>query len=208
MCMMRAVCAESGLLSQGYADGPNATEATGDLLERVRNGDRGALDSLLRRYLTPLRRWASGRLPHWARDMRDTDDLVQDTLVNSLRNLHGFEARHSGALHAYFRQAVSNRIKDELRRAARRGLPVEPGTDLAAIGPSPVEEVIGKEAFARYERSLARLTPAEREAVITRVELGLNHTEAAAALGKSSPDAARVAVARALLKLAEEMARE
>ena len=47
------------------------------------------LDLLYLRYLAPLRRWARGRLPQWARDMRDTDDLVQDTLLHTLRDEHG-----------------------------------------------------------------------------------------------------------------------
>ena len=49
------------------------------------------------RYLPRLSRWASGRLPRWARDLSDTDDLVQDTLIRSVANLGHFEARGEGA---------------------------------------------------------------------------------------------------------------
>ena len=57
----------------------------------MRSGDDTALGTLVERYLIPLRRWASGRLPAWARDLRDTDDIVQDTLMATLRHLDGFE---------------------------------------------------------------------------------------------------------------------
>ena len=93
--------------------------ATLFLLERVRAGDTAALNRLLDRYLPRLSRWASGRLPQWARDLSDTDDLVQDTLIRSVANLDHFEASGEGALQAYLRGAVMNRIRDEIRRHRR-----------------------------------------------------------------------------------------
>ena len=91
-------------------------ESTLSLLERGRAGDQRALDELFARYAPPLRRWASGRLPRWARDLADTPDLVQETLLQTFRNIDGFEHRGEGAFQAYLRQAVMNRIRDELRR--------------------------------------------------------------------------------------------
>src|SRR5262245_51260249 len=88
-------------------------ESTQQLLDLVRQGDRDALERLYVRCLPPLRRWARGRLPTAARGALDTQDLVQDTVVNSLRRLDQFDSRHEGALQAYLRQAVLNRIRDE-----------------------------------------------------------------------------------------------
>jgi RNA polymerase sigma-70 factor (ECF subfamily) len=64
---------------------------------------------------------------------------------------------------------------------------------------------VGEEAVAAYERALDSLSDSEREAVIARVEMDMSYAEIAVALGKPSPDAARVAISRALLRLAEEM---
>src|SRR5689334_2064563 len=83
------------------------------LLDRIRDGDAAALNELIRRYLPRLSRWAAGRLPTWARDMNETDDLVQDTLARAAAQLGHFEHRHDGALQAYLRRAVMNRIRDE-----------------------------------------------------------------------------------------------
>ncbi len=184
---------------------PASIEGTEVLLARVRAGDRTALDTLMSRYLEPLRRWAAGRLPRWARDLRDTDDLVQETLVASLRHLDDFEVRQDGALHAYFRQSITNRIRDEVRRVGRRPLADPVDDQVTHLGPSPLEEVIGSEAVTRYERALERLATVEREALIARVELGLSYAEIATALGKNSPDAVRMMISRAMLKLAEDM---
>ena len=47
------------------------------------------------------------------------------------------------------------------------------------------------------------LEPHEREAIVGRVELGRSYAELATAMGRPSADAARMAVGRALLKLAK-----
>jgi RNA polymerase sigma-70 factor (ECF subfamily) len=70
---------------------------------------------------------------------------------------------------------------------------------------SPLDIAIGREAADRYETALQRLKPDEREVLIARVELGMSFEEVAAAVGKPSADAARKAVSRALLRLADEM---
>jgi RNA polymerase sigma factor (sigma-70 family) len=175
------------------------------LLERARAGDADALDRLFARHVKPLRRWISGRLPKWARDMADTDDLVQDALLQTFKRIEAFDPRGPGALQAYLRQAVFNRVRDELRRKGRRPESTDlDGVELAS-DQSPLEEAIGREAVDRYERALQRLRPEEREAIVARVELGYTYEELAEALGKPTPDAARKAAQRALLKLASEM---
>jgi RNA polymerase sigma factor (sigma-70 family) len=197
------------------ADPPDSTgdragdplESTSVLLERARAGDAHAMDRLFARHLKPLRRWISGRLPRWARDLSETEDLVQDTLLRTFKRIESFEPRRPGALQAYLRQAVLNRMRDELRRNFRRPDETDIANhDLAGDG-SPLEEAIGREATENYEHALQRLRPDEREAIIARVELGFSYEDLADALGKPSVDAARKAAQRALLRLAEEMKR-
>lgn len=178
-----------------------------ELLGRARAGDRGSLEQLCGRYLPRLRRWAHGRLPAFARGPLQTDDLVQDALLRTLQQLERFEPRHEAALQAYLRQALQNRVRDELRRAARRpaASPLDSGHPDAA--PSPLEQTIGRESLERYEAALARLGEDDRAAIVAKLELQGSYHELAASLGKPSADAARMAVKRALLRLAEEMAR-
>ena len=182
-------------------------ESTRALIERARGGDAAALDCLFSRLRPPLQRWASGRLPVWARDLVDTDDLVQDSLLQTLRKVGTFEPRHPGALQAYLRQAVLNRLRDALRRKHRQ----PPSTDIEAVQleaeGSPLEAAIGREEAVLYETALGRLRPDEREAIIARIELGYDYAELAEALGRPTPDAARKAVQRAVVRLAEEIRR-
>jgi RNA polymerase sigma-70 factor (ECF subfamily) len=178
---------------------------TADLLQRARLGDTDALNELFGRYLPALRRWARGRLPRWTRDMRDTDDVVQDTVVQTLKHIGSFQPRHEGALQAYLRQALVNRVRDEVRRTTRKGVHAAIEDEHADVAASPLEEAIGQQALARYEAALHRLRPEEREVIIARVELGQSYQQIAAGHGKTSADAARMAVSRALVRLAEEM---
>jgi RNA polymerase sigma-70 factor (ECF subfamily) len=184
-----------------------SVESTSRLLARARDGDASALDALFQRYLPPLRRWASGRLPKWARDIADTHDLVQDTLLHSLERIGEFEPRHEGALHAYLRRAVMNRIRDEIRKRQSRGEPAALDSQVVDRDPSPLEQAIGQQAVERYERALGRLRDEERDVLIGRIELGLTFEELAEATGKPSADAARKAAQRALVKLVKEMQR-
>jgi RNA polymerase sigma-70 factor, ECF subfamily len=182
-------------------------ESTFHLIERARAGDEQALERLFARHLKPLQRWASGRLPKWARDLADTDDLVQDTLLKTFKRIEGFEPRRVGALQAYLRNAVLNRLRDELRRKGRAPAATNiDDLDLEAAE-SPLEDAIGREAVEAYEQALQQLKPEEREAIIARVELGYSYEELAVALNKPTADAARKTAQRALVRLAEEMKR-
>lgn len=180
-----------------------------ELIDQARDGDRRALEKLFERYVPPLRRWAAGRLPRWAREHMDTEDMVQETMLKTFRRLDHFEHRHQGALGAYMRQALQRRILDELRRFHRQPQREdEPADDAAAEEASPLEQAIGREAMERYEEALSRLSEIDRAAVVARVEMSMGYDQIAAELGKPSRDAARMTVVRALARLAEEMGHE
>jgi RNA polymerase sigma-70 factor (ECF subfamily) len=180
-------------------------EDTSSLLKRAQAGDEQAMNDLFARYGPLLRRWASGRLPRWARDLSDTPDLVQETLLQTFKRIETFEPRGEGALQAYLRQALMNRIRDELRRVQRRPAAVDLTDDAVDSGVSPLEAAIGAEALERYDRALDSLPTADREVIVARVELGLTYSEIATTCAKASSDAARMAVGRALARLAEAM---
>jgi RNA polymerase sigma factor (sigma-70 family) len=191
---------------QAHAE-PLTPEATIELLVLVKHGDKAALDRLLERCIPALRRWARGRLPQSARGMMDTVDLVQDTVLSAMRRLDAFEARHQGALQAYLRQAVMNRIRDIMRQRQRRPDQVALPEQLVDEQMSPLDRLIGSENVARYEAAVQRLAPADREAIVGRIELEYSYAELAVVLNKPTADAARVAVARAMKRLADEMGR-
>jgi RNA polymerase sigma factor (sigma-70 family) len=175
------------------------------LLLKAQGGDNDALNQLLARYLPRLQRWASGRLPWGLRTMLDTGDLVQDAVVNALPHLDKLEIRTERALLYYLQRAVKNHVIDLHKRARRRPARAEMPECFPAAGISPQEAAIGAEALERYERALASMKNDDRQAIVLRVDRGLPYEEIATQLGKPSADAARMAVTRAIVRLAAKM---
>ena len=127
-------------------------------------GRRSIVWCAARRAAAPLGQRAAAR---WARDLADTDDLVQDTLLRTFNKMEGFEPRDVGALQAYLRQAVINRLRDELRRKGRAPAHRRPrrGAARRPRARRSRRRSDGRRS-ERYEAALARLRPEEREAII------------------------------------------
>jgi RNA polymerase sigma factor (sigma-70 family) len=67
--------------------------------------------------------------------------------------------------------------------------------------PSPLELAVAAEAVSRYHQALTTLTPRDRQLVEARIEAQWSYDEIATHFGLSTPDAARMAVSRALRRL-------
>src|SRR3970040_1960187 len=126
---------------------PVGMTSTIDLLDRFKQGDQDAVNELVERSIPPLKRWARGRLPQWARSLAETQDLVQNAVIRALPHLKTFEAKHPGALQAYLRQAVNNHIRDEIRKVRARPAAALLSDDQPDEGPSPLARAIGREGL-------------------------------------------------------------
>jgi RNA polymerase sigma-70 factor (ECF subfamily) len=179
-------------------------ESTIALLARVRAGDRVALEEIAARLLPRLKRWAAGRLPPWARDLAETEDLVQETVASVLARIHEFEPRHEAALTVYLREALANRIRNEIRRVNRRprSVALESAAENSSDGPSPLEAAVTRQVVDRYEGVLRTLSAEDREAIVGRLELHYSYQELADAWDVPSADTARKRVERAVKRLA------
>jgi RNA polymerase sigma-70 factor (ECF subfamily) len=179
--------------------------ATVDLVERARDGDQSAWEILMRRYRGPLQRFARSRLARQRHRLADTDDVVQDVTINVFRRLHRIELRFPGALLAYLRRSVSNRVADEHRRAVRQGPTTALDENLPDGQQSPLDATLDRDKVRVYRTALLALGADDRLAIVMRLERGESYDVIAARLGKPTPNAARVAVARAMFKLAKQM---
>jgi RNA polymerase sigma-70 factor, ECF subfamily len=190
------------------ADRSLSATSSFDLVLRANRGERQALNTLMARYLPRLQRWAHGRLPPAARSALQTQDLVQETLKDVIEHLPSFEPRHEGAFQGYVRTTLWNKIRDLARQHSRRGPSVQLDPDLPAEDWSPLDLAVGRETLDRYEAALERLRPDDKALIVARIEMGLPYPEMAAMFEKPSVAAVHMAVSRALVKLAEEMAHE
>jgi RNA polymerase sigma factor (sigma-70 family) len=180
------------------------SDSTVEVLERAQRGDEVAAKILIERALPPVRRWARGKLPHYARSGADTEDVVQDAFLRTLRGLKRFQHRTVGGLQAYLRRAVVNRIRDLIRGSKRRGTEVGVDSETRDWMPSPLEAAIMRQQLDRFLEALRRLRPADRQVIVWRIELGYSAEEIAARLGKSKA-AAGMTVTRAMSRLAKEL---
>jgi RNA polymerase sigma-70 factor (ECF subfamily) len=180
-------------------------EPTIELVVRAQAGDRHAVEALLQRSIPQLKRWAHGRLPAAARNTLDTGDLIQETVLHVFRRLDTFQPRHVGAMQAYLRQSVLNRIRDEVRRIGRHPASCELPDDVPSDEPSPWEHAVKAEAVSRYCEALTTLSPRDRQLVVARIEAQWTHDEIARHFALPTPDAARMAVSRALRRLLDSV---
>jgi len=182
-------------------------EPTIELVVRAQSGDRLAVEALLQRSIPQLKRWAHGKLPPAARNTLDTSDLVQDTVLHVLRRLDTFQPRHVGAMQAYLRRSVLNRIRDEVRRIARHPMSIDLPDDMPSEEPSPEEQAVKAEAVSKYCEALTALSTRDRQLVVARIEAQWTHDEIARHFAIPTPDAARMAVSRALQRLVDSVVR-
>lgn len=186
-------------------DSPLNDEPTLELFLKAKEGNASALETLLERCLPSLRRWTHGRLPAMARGHFDTGDLVQDAVTHLLARLDVFEPRHVGAMQAYLRQTVINRIRDEVRRVTRQPVALPLAEDAPSDRTGPLVTAIRSESYARYREALRQLRTRDRAVIIGRVDMEWSIREIAERLRFPSADAARMAVVRASRRLAKKL---
>ena len=125
--------------------------------------------------------------------------------MHALQRLDVFEPRHVGAMQAYLRQSVINRIRDEVRRVTRHPAAESLSPDHPGDATSPLELALQAESYDRYRRGLEQLKSRDREMVVARVEAQWSLGEIAQRFGLRTVDAARMAVSRALKRLSTHM---
>ncbi len=182
-------------------------ESTSTLLFKIKAGDEQARERLFKTYLPIITDWAHGRLPAYARDLSETADMVQKSLLAALQKVDDFEALREGAFLAYLRQVLLNNIRMEIRRVSRKNRYGHEKNDVELIDgkASVIQQVIGDEALQAYEKGLMSLKDKAREAVILRVEFGYSFAEISEAIEVNSANTARMLVSRAIVEMSRNM---
>lgn len=137
------------------------------------------------------------------REMRGgalTEDVLHDAVASVWPRLHQLHLKETGDLEAYLRQTITNQIKDRAKWRARH--PHEPiDVDRPSGEESPLDAMLREQRWIPFQPAFQALSEAEREALIARFDLGLSYHAIAELTGRSTPDAARMMVNRALDKL-------
>ncbi|HEY1304309.1 MAG TPA: sigma-70 family RNA polymerase sigma factor [Vicinamibacterales bacterium] len=183
---------------------PKLPESTAELVTRVRGGDRDAADALVDRELPALRQKVHGTLPRIARDICDTDDVVQEAFLRTWRHINRIDVSQPGSFRAYTRRTAKNHVIDRVRQVLRRPVSDEL-PEVADSKPGPDAQMEEARFRADVRTALDRLTRSERRLITARFNREWSYAAIADKLGKPSADAARVAVHRACKRLLADL---
>jgi RNA polymerase sigma-70 factor (ECF subfamily) len=191
---------------------PDSAEAQ-PLLERVRAGDRTALDQLLVQHRPYLLRLVELRLDPKLRPRFDPSDVVQEAQAEAVRRLDTYLAGSPMPFRLWLRQLAHDRLLmarrhhlTAARRAVDREVPLPDvssailARQLLAPGSTPSQKLGRQELADRVREAVARLSAGDREVLVMRSFEGLSFEEVGYLLGVDPP-AARKRHGRALIRL-------
>jgi RNA polymerase sigma-70 factor (ECF subfamily) len=160
-------------------------------MERLRQGNVRAFDSLFERYADAVHRFLTLRVGDHAR----AEDLTQETFLSVIR------ARSRYLNGRSFRQwlyaIAANAARHELRALRREGARLK---EVAASAPMPVSRDVAEERGVR--QALALLPDAQREAIVLHAYAGMTFAEIADVLA-STQVAVRIRAHRGYRRLRE-----
>lgn len=149
-----------------------------ELLAKARQGDQKANHLLWSSLRQHLRKYAAQHQDRRLVGRQDASDIVQDSLAEGFRGLHGFHGSTSGELCAYFQQIVQRNIEDARKRylfcqkrSAQREQPLDDARSktlrmaLVASNTSPSQAAAAHELAATIQDYMEQLPPRQQEAL-------------------------------------------
>jgi RNA polymerase sigma-70 factor, ECF subfamily len=191
----------------------NGTPCEG-LIERIRGGDRDALDRWIADNRDRLKEWTgNGNGPQ----LVDASDVVQDVALYLVQRLESFrgstEAEFRGWVRQMLRHACVDRARKEGRQAhgvapaqaeGSQGPGPEPLNGLPGGQPTPSQVLVRQEERAALEKALDKLPDAQRTAVRLKHLEGWSLEDIARHLGRT-PAAVGQLIYRGMRSLREEL---
>ncbi|MEN6407094.1 MAG: sigma-70 family RNA polymerase sigma factor [Thermoguttaceae bacterium] len=189
-----------------------------DLVAGARRGDapcRDRLFSLCRSYLAVA---ARSQVETWLRRKVDASDLVQETLLEAVRDFEHFQGRTEQEWIAWLKRILAHNAADFVRHyraakhAARREVPFRDPADSQSPGapepaadqPTPSQEFLQLDTELRVTESLGRLPPDYQEVILLRNLQRLSFNEVAQRMERTRP-AVQMLWMRAIKKLQETL---
>jgi RNA polymerase sigma factor (sigma-70 family) len=185
---------------------------TTQLLQRWRDGDQAALGEILGAHLPWVRQHVRERLGPELRQKLATEDIVQDAMVDFLRNGPRFVPADTTQLRALLARIVGNSLSDQSNwfRAARRRMSMETAiqssVELSRRAPEaePAECAIAREQELRLRMAMELLSERDRQLLVWREWEKLPFAAIGIRLDVDA-EAARAASRRAVERLRDTM---
>ncbi|MFC1604449.1 sigma-70 family RNA polymerase sigma factor [Planctomycetota bacterium] len=191
-----------------------ALKRTQQLVTQAQGGDDSALGQLCGVYAERVRRIVRFRMGPELRSQLESMDLVQEALIEAVKDLGDFAYSNDGDFLRWLSSIVENTIRDNVDRihAAKRDvrrqvsldkmaartdmLHADAGLPVATTTPSVVLSL--REELDRLEEAMDRLKPQYREVIVMAKIEGLSCKEIAARQNKR-PEAVAMSLSRAIV---------
>ncbi|MCA8975996.1 MAG: sigma-70 family RNA polymerase sigma factor [Planctomycetes bacterium] len=191
------------------------------LVNAARQGERTALDAVVRAVLPDLRAYVRLHVGDRLRQLESCSDMVQTACRGLVEDIGGFRGEDASSFRRWLFTLALNKIQMHgrhwvaQRRDAGRLQPLQPAADslapevVAAYGTicTPSRHAVAREEMERIERAFDHLPDEHRTVLTLACILGLPHREIAAEMGKSEV-AVRKLLSRARARLALVLAQE
>jgi RNA polymerase sigma-70 factor, ECF subfamily len=190
------------------------------LLQEFRGGDNRAGDVLIRRYQPWLTFLASREIDTRYRGKFDASDIVQQALLEAVRDMPQFHGQSEGEFRAWLRTILAHVLAHQFRRyrgTQKRDVNQEVSLNhslqhsstwlseaLAGSVTSPSLQAARSEQELLLADVLTRLPDDYREVIVLRNLEGLSHEEVARRMGRGV-GAVRMLWVRALARLRQEV---
>jgi RNA polymerase sigma-70 factor, ECF subfamily len=184
------------------------------LYQRLRAGEP-VVEHLVAENLGRLQAFVRAHMPVELRGRETDGDLLQSICVDLIGSRAQFDFRGDAQFRAWMFTAARAKMIEKLRfhRRAMRDVKREQAVDtqlqaglVDPITPTPSRVAAAGERAQLVEQAIAALPPDHREVVTLTHFAGLSPAEVAEHLGRS-PDAVRMLLGRALVKLSVELRR-
>jgi len=185
------------------------------LLDRIRAGEKPAVDRLFDRHRPYLRRVVELRLDPKLRPRVDPSDVVQEAQMEAHRRLKAYLRQPAFPFRLWLRQIAYDRLLmmrrfhvEAGRRAVERDLPLPDRSSIllarefVSARLSPSQHLLRSEFIRRVREAVGRLPEGDREVLILRKLEGLSNQETAHLLDIDPATASR-RFGRAVLRLRE-----
>jgi RNA polymerase sigma-70 factor (ECF subfamily) len=192
------------------------SDSTRELLMAWHQGDQTAFAALVREHGPWIEQLVHRRLGAQLRQRVDTQDIVQSTLIEVLRDGPRFVVASREHLRGLLARMVENALRVHAdhaqaeKRDVRREVKPPPGESVLFLdarpggGATPSQAAAAAEERAWVRLAIEMLDPDDRAVVLWREYQGLSFAEIAARLDLAE-DAARMRFHRALPRLARKL---
>lgn len=150
-----------------------------DVIERARNGDRGAFAELYDTHVDSVYRYLLYRV----REPADAEDLCSEVFTRAFANIHRYRWQGKSFL-AWLYTIARNAVTDR-RRRDRPTVEIDNAFGLAADGPTAHDHAVHAEAVDALRGAVRHLTSEQQDVLVLRFVENRSSREVAKILGKN-----------------------